>query len=263
MLDPSRQAEAARLLVRHWNEGTRLAELPPDLRPASCAEGYAIQAHVLEASGRPLFGWKIAGTSEAGQKHINVDGPLAGRLLAEKGLPDGATIPIGSNNMRVAEVEFAFRFGTDLPPRAKPYSADDVMAAVASLHPAIEIPDSRYDDFCAVGAAQLIADNACANLYIIGPATDVDWRQVDLAQHKVSGTSVGKFENHGIGANALGDPRLALAWLVNELSSLGITAAAGQTVITGTCVKPVDVVPGDEVIADHGMFGRLSAKFVE
>jgi 2-keto-4-pentenoate hydratase len=261
MLDPSRHREAAQLLIHHWDHGTRLAELPPDLRPATRAEGYAIQSFFLEASQQPLFGWKIAGTSEAGQKHINVDAPLAGRLLAEKRRPGGAEISIASNNMRVAEVEFAFRFGADLVPREKPYSVDEVMAAVASLHPAIEIPDSRYDDFCAVGAPQLIADNACANLVIVGPATEIDWRRIDLAAHRVSGTVIGKFENRGMGANALGDPRVALAWLVNELSSLGVTAAAGQTVITGTCVKPLDVVPGDAVTADWGVFGRLSARF--
>jgi 2-keto-4-pentenoate hydratase len=262
MLDPSRYHDASRLLTRHWAEGTRLAELPLGLRPSTRAEGYAIQAHVLEASRQPLFGWKIAGTSEAGQKHINVDAPLAGRLLAEKRVADGAAIPIATNNMRVAEVEFAFRFGTDLMPRDKPHTVDEVMAAVAHLHPAIEIPDSRYDDFCVVGAPQLIADNACANLFILGPATEVDWRRIDLAQHKVSGTLAGKPGHHGVGANALGDPRVALAWLVNELSSLGITAAAGESVITGTCVKPVEVAPGDEVIADWGIFGTLSAKFI-
>jgi 2-keto-4-pentenoate hydratase len=262
MLDPLRYREAAQLLTRHWTEGTRLAELPPELRPSTREEGYAIQAHVLEGSSQPLFGWKIAGTSEAGQKHINVDAPLAGRLLAERRVADGAAIPIGTNNMRVAEVEFAFRFGTDLVPRPDPYTVDEVMTAVAGLHPAIEIPDSRYDDFCIVGAPQLIADNACANLFILGPATDVDWRSIDLARHKVSGTSVGKSEVHGVGANALGDPRVALAWLVNELSSLGVTAAAGQVVITGTCVKPIEVLPGDEVRADWGIFGALSAKFI-
>jgi 2-keto-4-pentenoate hydratase len=262
MLDPSRCREAAQLLVRHWEQGTRLAELPPDLRPSTRAEGYAIQSHFLEASRQPLFGWKIAGTSEAGQRHINVDAPLAGRLLAEKRVADGAAIPIETNNMRVAEVEFAFRFGKDLAPRATSYQVDEVVAAVASLHPAIEIPDSRYDDFCIVGAPQLIADNACAHLFILGPATEVDWRRIDLAEHRVSGMLAGKGEQHGMGANALGDPRIALAWLVNELSALGITMAAGQTVITGTCVKPLAVLPGDEVIADYGIFGTLSARFI-
>src|SRR5690348_4265612 len=152
--------DASNLLWEHWTGGRRLAQIPEPIRPSSRADGYAVQATLEGRSGAPLFGWKIAATSIAGQRHINVDGPLAGRLLAEKVVPDGSTISLAGNQMRVAELELAFRMGRDLAPRAKPYTVDEVMAAVATLHPAIEIPDSRYDDFCAVGAAQLIADNA-------------------------------------------------------------------------------------------------------
>lgn len=261
MANLSSAREAAHLLIDHAEQGTTLAQLPADVRPQTRLQGYEIQAHFLDRSSQPLFGWKIAGTSEAGQRHINVDGPMAGRLLAEKVVPDGAVIPLAGNKMRVAEVEFAFRFGTDLHPRAEIYSVEEVMAAVATLHPAIEIPDSRYDDFCVVGAPQLIADNACAHLFLLGPATDVDWRQMDLAAHGVSATLLGKAEYQGTGANALGDPRIALTWLVNELSSLGITAAAEEVVTTGTCVTPVAVKPGDTVIADYGAFGTLSVSF--
>ncbi len=117
----------------------------------------------MDRSGATLFGWKIAATSLAGQKHINVDGPMAGRLLAEKAVEVGGVVSLATSKMRVAEIEFAFRFGRQLPPRPSPYEIAEVMDAVASLHPAIEIPDSRYDDFCAVGAPQLIADNALSS----------------------------------------------------------------------------------------------------
>ena len=77
------------LLVRHWQEQTRLEALPPDLLPDSRAEAYAVQACIERKSAAPLFGWKIAATSVAGQRHIGVDGPLAGRLLAERVIADG------------------------------------------------------------------------------------------------------------------------------------------------------------------------------
>jgi 2-keto-4-pentenoate hydratase len=261
MLNQGQAKRAADLLMRHWSDGTRLAHLPDDLKPATRAEGYAIQAHFMAHSASPLFGWKIAATSTAGQRHINVDAPLAGRLLAEKVCQNGATLALASNRMRVAEVEFAFRFGVSLPPRAKRYSADEVLAAVATLHPAIEIPDSRYEDFCAVGAPQLIADNACAHQFILGPAATGAWRQVDLSGQKVFARVEGKSDHQGIGANALGDPRIALTWIVNELSGLDIAMEAGQVVTTGTCVTPVAVAPGDSVLADYGPFGALSVRF--
>ena len=260
-MEPARAKEAAALLLGHWAAGTRLPALPEACRPTNRAEGYAVQAELMTASRHPLFGWKIAATSIAGQKHINVDGPLAGRLLREKVLPDGATIPLATSLMKVAEVEFAFRFGAPLPPRATPYAQDEVMAAVKSLHPAIEIPDSRYEDFCAVGAAQLIADNACANLFILGPATDAEWQSVDLSAQPVSATVNGTVHHTGKGANVLGDPRIALTWIVNELSAHGIAMEAGQVVTTGTCVVPVAVQPGDLVEAEYGPFGKLSVRF--
>ena len=65
----------------------------------------------------------------------------------------------------------------------------------------------------------------------------------------------------GYGRNVLGDPRVALTWLVNELSALGISCEPGQVVTTGTCRLPVTVKPGDVVAADFGAFGRVSCRF--
>src|SRR5687767_15767895 len=97
---------AGDLLWAHWQEGRRMAELPPDVRPRTRAEGYDIQATLESRTAAPLFGWKIAATSRAGQAHIGVDGPLAGRLLGERVFDSGAELPLGKNHMRVAEAEF-------------------------------------------------------------------------------------------------------------------------------------------------------------
>jgi len=247
-----------------WMQGRRMTSLPPGLAPRTRAEGYAIQQRLDARSASPLFGWKIAATSKAGQMHINVDGPLAGRLLHERAVPDGGDVPFGANHMRVAEAEFAFRMGRELPPRDTPYSAAEVLAAVSTLHPAIEIPDSRYEDFTVVGAPHLIADNACAHYFVLGPAARTDWRLLNLAAHHATGKVVhpnGEWvHRQGVGANVLGDPRIALGWLANELSALGITLHAGETVITGTCLVPLPIAPGDEIDADFGILGRVSAR---
>lgn len=260
-MDVMRARDASALLVGHWRAGTVLDALPDPLRPATRAEGYAIQAQLEVLSAEPLRGWKIAATSAAGQAHIGVDGPLAGRLLAEMVHPDGATLPFGANRMRVAEAEFAFRMGRDLPPRAAPYAVEEVLDAVAALHSAIEVPDSRFTDFATAGAAQLIADNACAHLLVLGPEAPTIWRGMDLAAHVVTGRVCGRLEREGRGANVLGDPRIALAWLANEVSRHGVTLAAGQVVTTGTCLVPLEVAAGDEVSADYGVLGRVGLRF--
>jgi len=261
MLDQDQRQQAADLWYRHWRGGTVMPALPEGMRPQTRAEAYAVQALLERRSAAPLFGWKIAATSVAGQRHINADGPLAGRILAEQIVADGASCSLAGNRMRVAEPEFAFRMARDLAPRGAPYALDEVMGAVATLHPAIEVPDSRFADVTTVGAAQLIADNACAHHFLLGPATTAAWRDVDLAAHPVVGTVRGKLERHGTGANVLDDPRLALTWLANELRAHGITLRAAQVVTTGVCVVPLLVEPGDEVTADFGPLGRVAIRF--
>jgi len=253
--------KACDLLHDHWRAGTRLNAMPADLRPADRASAYRVQACIETTSAAPLFGWKIAATSKAGQAHIGVDGPMAGRLLAERRIEDGSECVLGTNLMRVAELEFAFRMGADLPPRDAPYTQSEVLAHVATLHPAIEIPDSRYNRFETAGEAQLIADNACAHRFVLGDAVTADWRGIDLAAHPVKGFRNGAAAGEGTGANVLGDPRIGLTWLANELSGLGIALKAGQAVITGTCVKPIEVAVGDRIDGDFGPLGRIAVRF--
>jgi 2-keto-4-pentenoate hydratase len=174
--------------------------------------------------------------------------------------PDGATLPFGANRLRVAEAEFAFRMARDLPPRDAPYTVAEVLDAVATLHPAIEIPDTRFDDVAHAGAPQLIADNACAHQFVLGPAATADWRGLDLAAHRAIGTVAGR-SREGVGSNVLGDPRVALAWLANELSRHGETLHAGQVVTTGTCLVPMEVAAGEAVMADFGVLGRVALRF--
>ena len=256
----SQLLDASNLLWDHWTGERRLDQIPEAIRPSSRADGYAVQATLEPRSGAPLFGWKIAATSVAGQKHINVDGPMAGRLLRERAFDSGATVPFGANHMRVAEAEFAFTMRRDLTPQWGPFSVGEVVEAAGSVHPAIEIPDSRYNDFTVVGAPQLIADNACAHYFVLGPAAPESWRELDLSTHALKGEVVGKLARDGVGANVLGDPRIALTWVANELSSLGIILRAGQVVTTGTCVVPLEIAPGDHVRMDFGVLGGVECR---
>jgi 2-keto-4-pentenoate hydratase len=260
MLDQNQIAAASATLRDHWRQGTKLGALETSLRPRDRAEGYAIQAAIEHGSAGKLFGWKIAATSEAGQKHINVDGPMAGRILSETVIADGGTASMAGNEMRVGEPEFAFRMAADLPPRSQPYTVQQALDAVGTLHPAIEIPDSRFSEVVSAGAAQIIADNACAHLFVLGAPTTANWRALDLVEERPVITLRDKqFIGHG--KNVLGDPRIALAWLANELRQLGVTLRAGQIVTTGTCHPPLPIQSGDVFAADFGVLGKVSVGF--
>jgi 2-keto-4-pentenoate hydratase len=262
-MSKSAVVEASDILWDLWQSGRTAADLPAHLKPATRRDGYGIQQGLDARASKPRWGWKIAATSAAGQKHINVDGPIAGRIPIERVVADGAALPLGGNFMRVCEPEFAFRFGRDLPPRAEPYSQAEVLAAVESLHLAIELPSSRFTDFTAVGGPSLIADDACAHHVVAGPAVTADWRAIDLSKHAVVAKLARGFERAGSGANVLGDPRVALTWLVEELRALGITIRRGESAITGTCMVPVDVQPGDVFSADYGVLGTIGCRLSE
>jgi len=260
--------EAAGLLWHHLQAGTTLEALPAALRPRDAAEGRAIQAEWSAVSGQAAIGWKIAATGAAGQAHIHVDGPLPGRILAGLVHAVGDAVPLLGNRMRVAEPEFAFRIGADLSPRAAPRTLDEVLAAVASLHPAFEVPDSRYTDFTVAGEAQLLADDACCGRFVFGAAAPEGWRTMDLSGHRVHATVAGadgtvRLRRDGEGRAVLGDPRVALTWLANVLSAQGVTLRAGDLVSTGTCMVPLPIQPGDHVHADYGALGSIEMRLAD
>nr|MCH9817814.1 hydratase [Betaproteobacteria bacterium] len=188
-----------------------------------------------------------------------------GRIFADRIKPLGAAISLAGNRMCVAEPEMTFQFARDLPPRTAPYTAAEVMDAVADLYIAVEVPNSRFADFVHAGEASLIADNACAHEYVKGAAAPAAWRTLDLAAHAVTAAVVRgdgqAWHRAGSGAAVLGDPRVALTWLVNELRVLGLGTQAGLFVTTGTCMQPLEVTPGDTVEVDFGVLGRLSVDF--
>jgi 2-keto-4-pentenoate hydratase len=231
--------------------------LPESVRPRTLAEGLAAQ-EALEAFAGPVGGWKLAATSQAGQRHISVSEPLAGRLFERFIFDESATLPPGTLHMAVVEAEFAFRLGMDLPD-GETYSHEQIVEAIDTLHPAIEVPESRFDDFTEVGAAQLAADDACAGRFVLGEAVD-GWHRRDLAAHEVRIRIDSREVARGCGANVLSHPVEALRWLANADKG-GAPLLAGQVVTTGTTTVPPAIRAGNEVEADFGALGTVSVRF--
>jgi 2-keto-4-pentenoate hydratase len=257
------QREAAAILWQAWLAGNHVTGIPEACRPTTLDEGYVVQGRLAELSGDRVVGWKVAASSTAGQKHIGVDGPVAGRLLARFVQEGRVTLDLSHCSMRLAEVEFAFRMGRDLTPRATPYGVDEVVAAVATLHSGLEFPDTRYTEVTRAGAAQIVADTACAWRFVYGAAMPDTWRTLDLAAQKVDLLADGAVIAEGKGGNALGDPRISLAWLANELSRQGLTLRTGDIVTTGTCIVPAPVKPGQSITARYEGLGALTVDFAQ
>ena len=256
-MDTAAINKAAGILWQARLKQSRVPALPADCKPGSLGDGYAVQDAMAARAGQPVFGWKIAATSAAGQRHIGVTEPLAGRLFADFVLRGGASLPAAPLQMRVVEAEFAFRMGRDLGPRAAPYELAEVCAAIADLHLAIEIPDARFEPFDTIGPAQIAADDAFAAWFVLGPAVE-GWADLDLPNQPVRVSKNGKVAAEGKGANALGDPRLALTWLANERAKRGGGLKAGEVITTGTCITPLKIAPGDAIVAEFTGLGQVS-----
>ncbi|MGC1443487.1 MAG: fumarylacetoacetate hydrolase family protein [Burkholderiaceae bacterium] len=255
MIDLNR---AAQVISDCWQDGTVIDSLGAD-SPTTPADGYAVQALLAQLRNETVVGWKIAATAEAGRQHINVDRPLAGRLYESIVFGNGARVALGANRMGVAEAEIVLMLGRDLPPQDSPYDEEQVAGAIASVHPGLELPDSRFSDFTRVGAACLIADNACARQFVIGDAAAGPVDLASLADHRTALFINGQQATSGQGSDALGGPLTALAWIANTLSELGLTLRAGQFVTTGVTGLPSPVLCGDTVRADLGSLGSVTA----
>ena len=255
--DVERAGEA---LWRAWVAHVLLDTFPGGRVPPTIADGYAIQHAMVRASGLPAVGWKIGATNRVAQQMLSLPGPVSGRLLAPFCFESPARLPASDFTIRALEPEIAFRLAVDLPPRDAPYSVVQVAAAVASAHPALEIPDTRLRDWDTLGASAFIADNSAAGRFVLGPAVG-NWRERDLAAIDARLVINGRTVAEGSGADVLGGPLLALAWLANHLPDYGDHLRAGDLVTTGTCTPIRRAAPGDHVIADFGDFGSARVQF--
>ena len=228
-------------------------------RPQTLDEAWQIQRALDRRAGGPI-GWKLAATSPAGRQHIGADGPLLGRLYDRCLVPSGAELVPDELTMQSAEAEFVFRIAEDLDGPPGQLTRESVVNAIESVHPGIEVPDSRFDDFRAVGLPSLVADGMCAAFLVVG-APVTAWEPPALPEHAVAMRRNGEVVTTGCGANVLGDPCEALVWAANELNRLGVPIRTGDIVTTGACTPPNAIAAGDELVADFGDFGAARVSF--
>jgi len=249
--------DAARILGDAAARRVCIDVLPTHLQPKDLEEAYQIQSALVSQAGEQVLGLKIAATSRAGQEHIGIDHPISGQLLASQVLVPDGTAQMKDNLMQAAEAEFVFEFASPVRPRRVPYNWQEVMRSVGHLRLGIELPDSRYRFFSKAGVTHLVADNACANLFVLGPRVPGDWQADDLSNRPTRLVMDGQEVTKGSGADALGDPRFALTWLVNHLSGRGLTIERGQFVTTGVCGDPAPLGGAYRVAADFGDYGTI------
>jgi 2-keto-4-pentenoate hydratase len=256
--DAARAQQAAALLRAVRLGAPRLAALPPGLAPVTLADAYAIQDELLALLASPVGGWK-ATLFDA--RH-GICAPIpANALLPSPAVLALATAPTRGTLSLGVECEVAFLMGRDLPPLAggAHHEIDAVLAAVASVHPVIELVTSRYASQDAVSQLERVADAFMNEALVVGPAL-ADWRTLALAALPLTMRINGEARHAGTGGHPLGDPIKPLVWLANHLAQLGRGLRAGEIVTTGSCAGVHALVPAQQAVAEFAGLGCVSIR---
>ena len=248
-MDDAAIEQAAAILSRCRLEREPLDQLPEACRPADAGEAYAIQRALhgrLAAGLGARAGHKIGCTTAVMQRFLGIDQPAAGGVFAAT-VHHGEGRFAGAAHRRLGvECEIAVRLDQDLPAAGGAYDRQTVGQAVGACMAAIELVDDRYRDYRRLAAPTLIADDFFNAGAVLGPPC-TDWRGLDLAalagRMTINGAEVG----HGVGADVMGHPFEALAWLANLRAGTDEALAAGEFVLLGSVVETHWVGPGDVI----------------
>jgi 2-keto-4-pentenoate hydratase len=254
---------AARLIAAARRTREPMKPLPVEVAPADEAQAYRVQRAVhdlLLPHIGSLVGYKIGCTSKVMQDYLRIPHPCAGGVFERVVHPSGASLRAGDFVRVGVECEIAVRLARDLAPSEEPFTAERVGKAVEAYFPAIEIVDDRYENWETIGAPTLIADDFFAAGCVLGEAVGRS-AAPDLI-HVIGRAIVNDTEaGRGTGADVLGHPHHALAWLANHLMGEGKGLHAGQIVLTGSLVKTAWLKAGDRVVMELQGLGRVELAF--
>jgi 2-keto-4-pentenoate hydratase len=249
--------ETAARALRDAYAGGAVPPLRDWLEPGDATGAYGVQAintRFWESQGRRIVGRKAGLTSKAVQAQLGVDQPDFGVLFEDMAIADGGRLDPKRCLQPKAEAEIAFVLARDLPSAAS--TADDVAAAVASVHAAIEIVDSRIADW-KITFADTVADNGSSAFFVLADG-GLEPAGLDLEGAAMTMTVNGAVVSTGTGAAALGNPLNAAAWLARTLAERGEPLKAGDVLLAGALGPMVALNPGDEVRAEVAGIGACS-----
>lgn len=239
-----------------YNAGA-VPPLRDGLEPTDVEGAYAVQTintRFWEATGRRIVGRKAGLTAKAVQIQLGVDQPDFGVLFDDMRVADGGTLDPAKTLQPKAEAEIAFVLGADLPDADT--NVEQVAAAVATVHAAIEIVDSRIADW-KITFADTVADNGSSAFFVLADE-GLPLHGLDLEGAAMAMEINGAVASTGIGAAALGNPLNAAAWLAQTLAARGEPLKAGDILLAGALGPMVALTPGDHVRAEVAGIGACS-----
>ncbi|MGT2447138.1 2-oxo-hept-4-ene-1,7-dioate hydratase (plasmid) [Ensifer adhaerens] len=266
MLDKNQTEAAAAALDTAERERVQTGLLSLQHPEMTMDDAYAVQAAWVKrkiAAGRRVIGWKIGLTSKAMQYALNIDIPDSGVLFDDMLFEDGARIP--GNRFIQPRIEAEIAFVMKAPLSGPNVTVFDVLNATDYVTPALEILDTRIlrvdpETKKARTIVDTISDNAANAGIVLGgrqmrpDAIDMRWMGAIVSRNA-------EVEETGLGAGVLNHPARGIAWLANRLALYGDRIEAGQIVLAGSFIRPVEARHGDTIVADFGPSGTVSCFF--
>lgn len=232
------------------------AEIKPDL---TVEEGYLVQEEIVKmklAEGRKIIGPKMGLTSRAKMTQMNVEDPIYGHVFDYMLIENGGTLHLSDVIHPKVEAEFAFVIGEDI--EGPGITGVQVMAATDYVVPALEIIDSRYENFDFT-LPDVVADNASTSRVVFGNAIKRP-SEVDLDLTGVGLFVNGEMKDLGAGAAVLGHPANSIAMLANMLAKKGEKVQAGHIILAGGITGAVMLHEGDHVVGKFDGFQDVEFK---
>jgi len=225
-----------------------VVEANPEEIPDTMDKAEAIQDGIIATLGA-IVGYKLGATMPHVRTQLGLPRPFYGALPQTRVFNDGAEIPINVSRQVGVESEYAFRFGVDLKPgRSRPGRAD-LQQIIDAVHPAIEVPATRFSRLAEFGGTGLVADNGAAGAIILGPAqtvTDFEGLTAQRVTLEVDGRSMAEGSADQIDGGAAGP----LLTFIDQALTRGHPIRAGQVVVTGSCTGYV-AVPRRALVVAH------------
>lgn len=266
MMTESQVEDAAQRLFEAERDRRQISLLSLDFPQATMDDAYRVQAALVKrkvASGLTIKGWKIGLTSKAMQSALSIDIPDSGILFDDMFFKDAGTVPADRFIQPRIEAEIAFIMKAPL--RGPGIDIYDVLNATDYIAPAIEILDTRIfradpDTGRKRSIVDTVSDNA-ANAGIVAGGRAMRPDAVDLRWIGAIVSKNAEVEETGLGAGVLNHPARGIAWLANRLALYGEGIEAGQIVLAGSFIRPIEARHGDTITADYGPLGVVSCYF--
>ncbi|MGH9001306.1 MAG: 2-keto-4-pentenoate hydratase [Acidimicrobiia bacterium] len=255
MIDIRTVADQLTVARRERKAITPFTDEHPDFDFGSAYDAQDLFVEALEEDGQRVVGAKLGLTSRAKQQVMGVADPLYGWLTDTMVVEADNPVPVDVLIRPRAEPEIAFLLGRDLE---GPATVTSVLAATEVVFAAMDILDSRYEDY-RFKLPDVVADNCSSGGVVLGPQAR---RPDELEDLRLVGCVLrerGAVVATAAGAATMGHPANSVAWLVNRLAARGRGLVAGSLVLSGGLTAPVSLAHGGFVTAEFDGLGTVEA----